>query len=84
VTAGRIGRVDQHDVGLRWRVVFPDLEHEAASSFLRELAASDCSPATVRSYAFALLRWFRFVHDRLVFRSFAVLPGPRVVATRRG
>jgi site-specific recombinase XerD len=66
VTAGGIGRVDQHDAGLRWRVVFPDLEHEAASSFLRELAASDCSPATVRSYAFALLRWFRFVHDRLV------------------
>ena len=65
MTARRIGRGDQHDVGLRCGF-FPDLVHEAASSFLRKLAASDCSPVTVRSYAFALLRWFRFVHDRLV------------------
>jgi integrase len=64
--AGNLGRVDQHDGELRWRVVFPDFEHAAASSFLRELAASDCSPATVRSYAFALLRWLRFVHARHV------------------
>jgi site-specific recombinase XerD len=47
-------------------VVFPDVEHPAAASFLRELAASDCSPATLRSYAYGLLRWFRFLHDRFV------------------
>lgn len=27
---------------------------------------SDVSPATLRSYAYALLRWFRFLHERLV------------------
>jgi site-specific recombinase XerD len=64
--AGRVGRVEQQDSGLRWRVLFPELEHQAASSYLRELAASDCSPATIRSYAFALLRWLRFLHERLV------------------
>jgi Phage integrase, N-terminal SAM-like domain len=42
------------------------VEHVAASSYLRELAASDCSPATIRSYAFALLRWLRFLHEQLV------------------
>ena len=25
VTAGRLGRVEEHDQGLRWRVVFPGL-----------------------------------------------------------
>jgi hypothetical protein len=30
-------------------VLFPDSEHVAASEFLRDLAASDCSPATLRS-----------------------------------
>jgi site-specific recombinase XerD len=52
--------------GLRWRVVFPDVEHEAACGFLRELAAWDCSPATLRSYAFDLLRWLRFLDERAV------------------
>ncbi|ODU05015.1 MAG: hypothetical protein ABS81_08665 [Pseudonocardia sp. SCN 72-86] len=47
-------------------MVFPDVEHHAVSSYLRELAATDCSPATIRSYAYALLRWFRFLHERLV------------------
>lgn len=32
--------------------------------YLRELAASDCSAATLRSYAYDLLRWFRFLHRR--------------------
>ena len=27
---------------------------------------SDVSPATLRSYAYALLRWLRFLHERLV------------------
>ena len=51
---------------MAWRVIFPDAEQLAASSYLRELAASDCSPATIRSYAFDLLRWFRFLHERLI------------------
>jgi integrase/recombinase XerC len=66
VGAGRIGRVEQDNVCRRWRVVFPDSDHEAAASFLRELVASDCSPATARSYAYALLRWLRFLLDRHV------------------
>jgi hypothetical protein len=37
VTTGRSGRVEHRDVGLCWRVFFPDHEHEAASSYLREL-----------------------------------------------
>jgi hypothetical protein len=65
VTGDRLGRVEENGGAPRWRVVFPDTEYGAASSFLRELAASDCSAATVRSYAYALLRWFRFLHDRL-------------------
>lgn len=31
------------------------------ADYLRELAASDCSPLTVRSYAFDLLDWYRFL-----------------------
>ncbi|TDC25447.1 tyrosine-type recombinase/integrase [Kribbella albertanoniae] len=56
------GRVVEFESGLRWRVLFPESEHQAASGYLRELAASDCSLATLRSYAFDLLRWFRFLH----------------------
>jgi site-specific recombinase XerD len=44
--------------------MFPETENVAASGFLRDLAASDCSPGTLRSYAFDLLRWFRFLHER--------------------
>jgi site-specific recombinase XerD len=60
------GRVESRASGPCWRVVFPDVEHVGASSYRRELAASDCSPATIRSYAYALLRWFRFLHERFV------------------
>jgi hypothetical protein len=56
------GRLVEFESGLRWRVLFPELEHEAASGYLRELAATDSSPSTLRSYAFDLLRWFRFLH----------------------
>lgn len=62
----KLGCVKYSPTGLAWRVVFPDVEHVAASSYLRELAASDCSPSTPRSYAYDLLRWFRFLHDRLI------------------
>lgn len=64
--AADLGRVTEFESGLRWRVLFPEVEHAAASLYLRELAASDCSPGTLRSYAFDLLRWFRFLHRRLV------------------
>ena len=56
-----LGRVESASSGLTWRVIFPDAEHLGAPSYLRELAASDCSPLTLRSYAFDLLRWFRFL-----------------------
>lgn len=59
-----LGRVVHQDAGINYRVDFPDMEHEAASLYLRDLAASDCSPATLRSYAYDLLRWFRFLHAR--------------------
>jgi hypothetical protein len=60
---GQLGRVVKSQRGLPHRLVFPDSEHEEASSFLRDLSASDCSPATLRSYAYDLLRWFRFLHE---------------------
>jgi len=59
-----LGRVAEFGSGLRWRVLFPAVEHEAASGYLRGLAASDCADSTLRSYAFDLLRWFRFLHRR--------------------
>ncbi|MBT8162989.1 MULTISPECIES: site-specific integrase [Arthrobacter] len=60
----QLGRVVKTQDGVPYRLVFPDSEHEAASSFLRDLSASDCSPSTLRSYAYDLLRWFRFLHGR--------------------
>ncbi|MFC5849553.1 hypothetical protein ACFPQ6_14700, partial [Deinococcus petrolearius] len=32
-------------------------EIQAISEYLRELTATDCSPATIKSYAYALLSW---------------------------
>jgi hypothetical protein len=64
VAGAELGRVVAFEQGLRWRVLFPVDEHVEASGFLRDLAASDCSPATLRSYAYDLLRWFRFLHGR--------------------
>lgn len=61
----QLGRVVESKQGLPYRLMFPDSEHPAVSSFLRDLSASDCSPATLRSYAYDLLRWFRFLHGRL-------------------
>jgi hypothetical protein len=34
---------------------------ESVRDYLLELLASDCSPLTVKSYAFDLLNWFRFL-----------------------
>lgn len=38
-----------------------DGEVVVATEYLRDLALSDCSQLTCRSYAFALLRWFRLL-----------------------
>ncbi len=59
----RVGRVQPGpDRSLPWRVVD---EHggEAleVSDYLRQVTASDFSPASVKSYARALLRWLRFL-----------------------
>lgn len=37
---------------------------ESVGAFLRDLIASDRSPATVKTYAFALCAWFNFLHAR--------------------
>lgn len=34
----------------------------AVAEFLHHLLADDASPASLRSYAYELLRWFRFLH----------------------
>lgn len=39
---------------------------EPVSEYLLELTASDYSPASVKSYAYALLDWFRFLHTTRV------------------
>ncbi|MFD8087087.1 hypothetical protein ACFV4F_35960 [Kitasatospora sp. NPDC059722] len=36
-------------------------EIEVATAYLRDLALNDCSPLTVRSYDYGLLRWFRLL-----------------------
>ncbi|GAA5025422.1 site-specific integrase [Actinopolymorpha pittospori] len=64
MSLSELGRVVEVESGLRWRVLFPEVEHQVASLYLRDLAASDCSPATLRSYGFDLLRWFRFHYPR--------------------
>lgn len=39
-------------------------EIHAVSEYLRELTATDCSPATIKSYAYALLSWLRFLNTQ--------------------
>jgi integrase/recombinase XerD len=47
---------------LPYALVGPDGEPVAAvQDYLAELLAADCSPLTLRSYAFDLLDWFRFL-----------------------
>jgi hypothetical protein len=60
----RVGRVQPGpDRSLPWRVVDEhDGEVLEVSDYLRHLSASDFSPASVKSYAGALLRWLRFLH----------------------
>ncbi|MEW2508431.1 site-specific integrase [Amycolatopsis sp. NPDC047767] len=58
----RLGRVLRVAGAPCWQVVFPAAVHEPSEGWLRDLAACDVSPTTLRSYAYDLLRWFRFLH----------------------
>jgi site-specific recombinase XerD len=59
----RVGRVEEVTDGLvPYRLVDASgAEMAAVSEFLRNLMASDSSPATLRSYAYELLGWLRFL-----------------------
>jgi integrase/recombinase XerC len=59
----RIGRVvPTGDPGLPWAVLDGvGAPVEPVAEFLRDLLACGSSPASCRSYAFDLLRWFRFL-----------------------
>jgi len=59
----RIGRVtDSMDSRVPFRVVdAAGLEMLPVSEFLREMAACDASPVTLRSYSYELLGWLRFL-----------------------
>ena len=59
----KVGRVEEVTDGLvPYRVVdAAGVELAAVTEFLRDLSASDCSPSTLRSYAYELLGWLRFL-----------------------
>jgi integrase len=63
LTVPRAGRVESGpDVSLPWRVVDQHgVEVREVSDYLRDTTAGDFSPASVKSYAQALLRWLRFL-----------------------
>jgi hypothetical protein len=60
----RIGRVEKSSDPLRpFRLVDADgSEVAAVSEFLHHMLADDASPASLRSYAYELLAWVRFLH----------------------
>jgi len=59
---GRWGRVVPADGPPGWLVVGPDgVAVEPIAEFLRDFAARGCSAGSVRSYAYALLRWWRWL-----------------------
>lgn len=58
----RWGRVAATNGPPGWEVISPDGRRvEPIHEFLRELLARGAAPGTVRSYAFDLLRWWRFL-----------------------
>lgn len=58
----RWGRVVPTDGVVRWLVVGPDGEIvEPIRRFLADFVASDNRPGSVRSYAYGLLRWWRWL-----------------------
>jgi site-specific recombinase XerC len=64
----RVGRVEEVTGGLvPYRLVDASgTELVAVTEFLRDLSASGCSPATLRSYAYELLGWLRFLQAVMV------------------
>ena len=58
----RVGRVEEARGDLvAYRLVdVSGVEMPAVTEFLRDLSASDCSPETLRSYAYEILGWVRF------------------------
>lgn len=63
LTVDRVGRVEETGDRLRaFRVLDEDgVEVEAVSEFPHHMLADDASPASLRSYAYELLAWFRFL-----------------------
>lgn len=63
VTVPRVGRVEETgDPSLPYRLLDRDgIEVAAVSEFLLDMLADDDSPASLRSYAYELLAWFRFL-----------------------
>jgi integrase len=59
----RVGRVQQEtDPALPYRLIDGrGVEVAAVSEFLHDMLADDASPASLRSYAYELLAWFRFL-----------------------
>lgn len=56
-----LGYVERDETGL-WRMTGADGEPvKAVQWFLADLAATDAADSTLRSYAYDLLRWFRFL-----------------------
>ena len=90
----RAGRVEGVTDGLvPYRVVdaSDSVELAAVTEFLRDPSASDCSPSTLRSYAYELLGWLRFLQavavpwDRANGPKLATTPSGWVgLASRRG
>ncbi|MGY4920736.1 hypothetical protein ACWD9K_37330 [Streptomyces sp. 900116325] len=63
LTVPRVGRVEKTgDPSLPYRLLDRDgIEVAAVSEFLLDMLADDDSPASLRSYAYELLAWFRFL-----------------------
>ena len=62
LVVSRVGRVEEVTGVVPYRLVdASDAEVAAVSEFLLDLLASDCSAATLRSYAYELLGWLRFL-----------------------
>jgi len=63
LTVARVGRVEKSGDPLRpFRLVDADgTEVAAVSEFLHHMLADDASPASLRSYAYELLAWVRFL-----------------------
>ncbi|MFC8592333.1 hypothetical protein [Streptomyces atroolivaceus] len=59
----RVGRVEKSDDPLQpFRLVDADgTEGAAVSEFLHHMLADDASPTSLRSYAYELLAWVRFL-----------------------